>query len=160
RHADYFLALAEAVAPNLGGPEQVTWLDRLDSEHGNLHQALVAWQAFAAGAAELRLATALWRFWWQRGHLSEGRRWLGRGIAESDEVAPALRAAAHDGAGALAEAQGDLPAAAAHHEAALRLRRELGDRPGEARSLIDFGIIADKMGAPERAMALFAEALA
>jgi predicted ATPase/DNA-binding SARP family transcriptional activator len=160
RHAAFYLALAEAAGPELAGPEQAGWLDRLEIEHDNQRQALITFRAFEESEEELRLATALWRFWWQRGYLGEGRRWLEQAIAEGDDVEPAVRASAHDGAGALAEAQGDLSAAAAHHEAALRLRRALGDRRGEARSLVDFGIIADKMGAPERAMALFAEGLA
>ncbi|MDQ3809955.1 MAG: helix-turn-helix domain-containing protein, partial [Chloroflexota bacterium] len=32
RHADYYLALAEEAAPRIVGPEQVTWLDRLEAE--------------------------------------------------------------------------------------------------------------------------------
>ncbi len=159
RHAAYFLALAEVAEPELAGPEQETWLERLESEHDNLRRALVTLQTFADGSEALRLAAALWRFWWRRGYLSEGRLWLEPALAAGEDVEPSVRAAAHDGAGALAEAQGDLPAAAAHHEAALQLRRVLSDRRGEARSLIDLGIIADKMGSPEQAMALFADGL-
>jgi predicted ATPase/DNA-binding SARP family transcriptional activator len=160
RHALHFLALAESAASELDGEDQAVWLDRLEREHDNLRQALTTLQDAGDGADELRMAAALWRFWWQRGYLSEGRRWLEHALEEGSEAAKATRATAHDGGGALAEAQGDLAAAAMHHEAALRLRRELGDRRGEARSLTDFGIIADKMGNPERAIELFTAALA
>ena len=40
RHADYFLDLVETADPLLIGPDQVTWLDRLEQEHGNLIAAL------------------------------------------------------------------------------------------------------------------------
>ena len=160
RHAALFLALATNAEPELSGPEQAAWMERLDAEHDNFRQALATFQERAADEDELRLAGALWRFWWQRGHLSEGRRWLERALAGAADAGPSLRATAHDGAGALAEAQGDLAAAAIHHEAALQLRRQVGDRRGEAHSLVDFGLIADKMGDPERAVALFTEALA
>ena len=160
RHAMLFLAFAEAAEPELTGPEQATWLDRLEAEHDNLRQALTTFHGHAEDEAEPRLAAALWRFWWQRGYLSEGRSRLEQALAGDSDAGQAIRATAHDGAGALAEAQGDLAAAAIHHQAALRLRRELGDRRGEARSLTDFGIIADKMGNPPRAVELFAEALA
>jgi predicted ATPase len=33
---------------------------------------------------EIRLARALYRFWWRRGHLSEGRAWLRRALERDD----------------------------------------------------------------------------
>jgi predicted ATPase/DNA-binding SARP family transcriptional activator len=159
-HADLFQSLAEAAEPELTGPEQAIWLEWLESEHDNLRQAITTWHEREDGENELRLAAALWRFWWQRGFLTEGRYWLEQALGGEHGGGSAARGTAHDGAGALAEAQGDLNAAALHHEAALDLRRALGDRGGEARSMIDFGIIADKMGNPERAVQLFEDGLA
>ena len=49
----------------------------------------------------------LWRFWWQRGHLSEGRRWLERALAGAGDSGAPLRVRALYGAGSLADAQGD-----------------------------------------------------
>src|SRR5439155_25157014 len=39
RHADFFLAMAEAGEPELKGPNAREWLDRLESEHENLRAA-------------------------------------------------------------------------------------------------------------------------
>ena len=160
RHAAYFLALAESAALDLEGPEQASWLERLETEHDNLRQALTTCDETGDHRNLLRLAAALWRFWWQRGFFREGRQWLEQALAVGDDAAAATRATARDGAGALAEAQGDLAAAAIHHEAALALRRQIGDRRGEVRSLVDFGIIADKLGDAARAIQLFEEGLA
>lgn len=158
RHAAYFLAFAERIAPELSGPEQRHWLDRLEQEHDNLRQAMKTLHTQLESDQELRLAAALWRFWWYRGFLTEGRQLLEQALVD-DSGRPGIRAEALDGAGALAEAQGDLAAAAIHHQAALDIRRQLADTEGEARSLIDLGMIAGRLGQPHRARHLYAEAL-
>ena len=39
-HAEYFLALAKEAEPELVGPDQVEWMDRLATEHDNMRAAL------------------------------------------------------------------------------------------------------------------------
>src|SRR5439155_4286786 len=81
RHAEHFLGLAVEAESHLTGGDQVQWLDRCDREHANIRAAL-RW-AIDAGRADRGqgAAGALWRFWQQRGHLAEGRRWLGEILA-------------------------------------------------------------------------------
>jgi len=40
RHTVYFRALAEPAPAELQGPAQLAWLDRLETEHGNLGAAM------------------------------------------------------------------------------------------------------------------------
>jgi predicted ATPase/class 3 adenylate cyclase len=70
-HLGYYLALAETAAPQLTGPEQTQWLDRLDTELGNLRAAIAISQTQDDPAPGLRLAAALRVFWRARGHASE-----------------------------------------------------------------------------------------
>ncbi len=160
RHAAFFLAMVEEAEGQLTGPQQAVWLDRLEVEHDNVRAALATLERAGEPEATLRLAGAMWRFWWLRGHLSEGREWLRRSLAEAGAAPLADRARALDGAGVLAESQGDDAEAEAHHEAALALWRELGDRGGMARSLLNLGIAAEKRGDPQRVTALQEAALA
>lgn len=86
---------------------------------GNLRAALGWARAVGEGEIGLRLAEALWRFWYTRGHLSEGRVWLAESLAlTSEDVAGHLvptRARALGSAGILAAQQGDYEQAAAFH---------------------------------------------
>jgi tetratricopeptide (TPR) repeat protein len=127
-------------------------------EHDNLRAAL-HWSV-GAGAVEtsLRLTTALWFFWLNQGHVTEGRKWLaaalGRGMSLS-----ALRAGALNGAGFLATEQGDYAAANRLHAESLALYRELGDKQSVAWTLSYLGHAKKKQGDHEQATALDEESL-
>jgi non-specific serine/threonine protein kinase len=58
-HRDYYLALAEAAAPQLIGPDQAAWLSRLDAELGNLRAAIAFSLAQPDPEPGLRLAASL-----------------------------------------------------------------------------------------------------
>ncbi len=155
--------MAEDAEPHLTATDQKAWLDRLETEHDNLRSAL-AWTSTPGGdaVAGLRLAGAIWRFWYVRGYLGEGRAWLSRMLlaTRSDEPTAAARAKALDGAGMLARRQGDYAAARALHEEALVIQRGLGDRRGIASSLSNLGIVAREQNDYATAKALYGESLA
>jgi predicted ATPase/Tfp pilus assembly protein PilF len=158
-HADFFLALAEEAEPELTGPDQIAWLDRLDSEHDNLRAALGWLERGDDRERQLRLAAALWRFWWMRGYLTEGRAWLDRALADAVGLPLAIQARARGGAGILAESQGDYERATTLHEDALAAARQLGDQIAIATSLTDLGSIARFQGEYRRAAELHEQAL-
>ena len=161
RHRDYFLALAEEAEPKLLGAEQAEWLRRLEEEHENLRAGL-HWSLVEAGSTSgFRLCGALLRFWWTRGHLSEGREWCARllGKAGGEEPTPE-RAKALNAAGALAHYQSDYPATQALNEESLAIKRELGDRSGIAVSLTNLGNVAYQQGDFASAQALYEESVA
>jgi predicted ATPase/class 3 adenylate cyclase len=156
-HAEHYLALSEREWPELRGPTQAAALGRLESEHANL-RAAIAW-ACAQGQAELalRLAAFLWRFWWVRGLLSEGRRWLSMVLALPVEGLEAVRATVLEGAAALAWGQADAESAEVHAESALELFRRIDDKRGVARALNHLGLVSQERGAYERARGFFDE---
>jgi tetratricopeptide (TPR) repeat protein len=127
RHAEHFLDLAVEVEPRLTAEDQGVWLDRCEQEHANLRAAL-RWAIDRGEAGRAQAAAgALWRFWQQRGHLAEGRRWLEEALAMPSGQAPgAARAKALAGAGGIAW-WSDQGAARAFYDEALAIERELGD---------------------------------
>jgi predicted ATPase len=151
RHLAYFLAWVEEIEPRLIGAEATALFARLDAAHDNLRAAMhSAWEQ-GDGAHGLRLAGGLWYFWYTRGYLSEGRRWLGRFLSLGMEPVETpsqqrTRARALDGLGVLAWRQGDHAEAAAALDEALGLMQSSGDRPGQAQVLVHIGILKDNQG--------------
>jgi tetratricopeptide (TPR) repeat protein len=143
QHTAYYLRMAEAAEPELRGPQQRMWLDRLEAEHDNLRAALAWSQAPVDGQASgLRLVAALRWFWFYRGYLSEGRRWLATMLDIGERPARARtiphareRARALGSAATLAWQQGDYQMARAQRAEAVSIWRELGDTSGLADEL-------------------------
>lgn len=141
-HAGYFRALAEEADPKLTTAEQVAWLGRLEVDHNNLRAALRHLVDRGEAEEALRLAGALWRFWYLRGHLTEGRRWLEETLSPSRGASAALRAKALGGLGYLSWSQGDFGQAKALFEESLALSRREGERREAAAALNGLGRVA------------------
>ena len=167
-HAAYYLSLAEEAEPALVGPQQAHWLERLDREHDNLRAAL-RWVQGTQGTDELalglRLAAALWRFWYVRGYLREGRDWLERLAARAERDAQAaalvpLRAVVLGGAGVLAKEQADFAPAERLSQQSLSLHQKGGNVKGMALAYNNLGTVAYCRGNQEHAARLYSEGLA
>ena len=154
RHARWCLALAAPAEDALTGPDPAATLDLLELEHDNLRSAL-AWLVATNPGAAMRLGADLWRFWWIRGHLREGRRWLesaiGAAMAASTD-ATSERADAEVALADLLSELGDNESTVERFEGALTLYETLGDRRGQARCLTGLAIGArDRMALDESA---------
>ena len=127
-HCAHFLAAAEAAAPYLTGPEQGSWLPRLDADQANLRRAA----GYAAGHPEgtavvLRLGVALRRYWIARSRQQEAFGLLVAALRRPDAGAdPGLFAAALVTA-AWVGCFIDITAARHLAEQAVQVARRLGD---------------------------------
>lgn len=156
-HAVYYLTLAQEAEPQLTGPTQLAWLDRLEREHNNLRVAL-GWALACAPELGLRLAGTLWRFWHTRGHYSEGRRWLEATLARATGAGQA-RAQALSGLGVLHHQQDDYEQASRLLEEALALWRSLGNEKEMAATLNHLAAVAQFQHDDARAVRLREESL-
>jgi predicted ATPase/class 3 adenylate cyclase len=167
-HAACCLALAEQAEPELTGPEQGAWLERLEGEHDNLRAALAWAQTRGAVETGLRLVSALVGFWVRRGHLREGRAWADRllslDVANTAETTQSAveprRARALYAGGDLALWQGDFAVAGSWLEQALASAQAADDPRTTAHILFDQGVLANRQGDQARSMARFEESLA
>ena len=158
-HAILYLALAESAESALSGPEQQQWLDQLETEHDNLRAAL-RWSLNQRGdETALRMAGALWRFWFARGYMGEGLRWLQAASGHGATTVTPTRAGAAGGAAILAAYLGHYQEAAHAAELSLSLCRQLDAQPGISAALNGLAFIAGMTGDHAKAQTLTAESV-
>ena len=161
RHAEHYLALAETADPELVGPDQGLWIERLRTEFANLREAY-SWSLEPGGDEDerawlrLRLPAALWRFWGGQ-RFEEGKRWLQTALERDTGEFPATRARALDGLGFILVFQQDYGRAIDALEEAIALYEELGDQSGAALALANLGYAALHGGFMERVPAFVQE---
>jgi predicted ATPase/DNA-binding CsgD family transcriptional regulator len=159
-HRDYCLALAEAAAPQLVGPDQATWLDRLDAELGNLRAAIAFSLTQPDPEPGLRLTASLREFWRARGHGAEGAGALQAlldvptGHKASVTRARALAAATH-----LLERTGGHAMAEGYCEEALAIAQTAGDYYLVAEVLNEQALVLVSRGQPGAALPLIEQGL-
>jgi predicted ATPase/DNA-binding CsgD family transcriptional regulator len=162
RHASWYLALAEQTEIHLLREVEAAWLDRLEADGDNLRGALTWTLSSGSEPATreigLRLAGALWLFWYYHSHLSEGRHWLEHALASNLSAPDAARAKAMVGLGTLAHAQGDESRPLVLLAEGIALLRALGDQWSTAFALSVRGNLAEDAGHYVEAATLFAEA--
>ena len=141
RHASFILALAERAYPELQGPDQVAWLERLEKENGNLRAAM-GW-ALSEGDPEIaaRISWAIFQFWWQRGPHVEGRRWVEAVLLRSD-LSLDGRAKALVAAGAFALSHSDYERSQGYFEEGLELAQRVGDQLLAGWARVGLGLVA------------------
>ncbi|HSR23245.1 MAG TPA: LuxR C-terminal-related transcriptional regulator, partial [Candidatus Eisenbacteria bacterium] len=157
RHADHLLAMAEQAAGFERRPGQAAWLERLEADHDDLRAALL-WCRAHDHERWVRLGLALAWFFLLRGHLGEGREWLGEVLA-LPSLAPADRPRTLFWLARMAFWQGDYGVARQRGEAALAGHRGLGDALGANWALNLLGSIHLYAGDVERASACLDEVL-
>jgi non-specific serine/threonine protein kinase len=147
RHAEYYLALAEADAAPIA---RDAWIEKLEAEYDNLRAAL-AWSQSAAGGAQLGLCLALTvsGFWFGRGYWAEAHSWLQGALAhpeaQRDEYTK-LRAEALHALGFLSALQGDYATGQRYIAESLKLAEQLNDRLAIGWSKFRQGWLAREQG--------------
>jgi hypothetical protein len=156
-HARFYAAFAERAGPELWGPAQLDWQNRIRAELDNL-DAAVSW-ALARGGPDSRLAFRILTALLRVAHLSPvlTRGWAEACLTRLDACPPELRAPVLAAAAYNAQNAGDLPLTQ-------RLAEQVLAEPASADPLTSMNIRATigalymVTGQPERAIGLACEA--
>jgi predicted ATPase/DNA-binding SARP family transcriptional activator len=160
QHLDFFVETAQKAnwrrQVNLGD------LRRMDVEQGNLRAALELCKT-AQNSAEigLRLISEVWWGWYLRSHIREGREYLMYFLSREEGAGDTVeRAGALNGAGFLANKQGDLAEARSLLEQSLEIARRLGREDIIGAVFNNLGDVASNAGDYASARIFYEECLA
>ncbi|MGY1605576.1 MULTISPECIES: BTAD domain-containing putative transcriptional regulator [unclassified Geodermatophilus] len=109
RLTGFAVELSERLEPTLRRPEWTASARRLDTEQPALRAALGHALATGQGELALRIGSALSWWWYRRGHVAEGRRWLAAALEATPDAPPRVRSGALLGDALLAYLSGDVP---------------------------------------------------
>jgi len=161
QHRDYFLTVG-STNEDRADPTRTwstgDWIRRADADHDSFRSALEWSLAEDEDEAAVRLAAALWRYWWWARPL-EGYDWLIRSLARVDTTSPeGLEARIGLGFLLPKSGRGSLQQGEDQLREALRLATEAGAEMAAARARYFLGELLSRR-APEEAERLFQEAL-
>ena len=148
------MTLAETPLTHLTGPDQQTWLDKLDVEYDNLRAALKWSIETQTTETAVRLGAALGRYWWLRYRPIEGGNWL-RQILALPGALTDLRARAMSYAGMLARLRRDYEEAETYLTACINTQQQSGSELDLGRSLNELGMVYLDQGESGQAQPLF-----
>lgn len=83
-HACYYFNMVKAASSELHGPQQMSWIERLQTEESNIREALT-W--FAQGGLHFEFNSflvLLYWYWYRSGKMNEGTTWLELGLQCND----------------------------------------------------------------------------
>jgi predicted ATPase/DNA-binding CsgD family transcriptional regulator len=158
RHANWCIALIECADPELKGPGQAQWLERLEYEHDNLLLAL-RW-LLDQGECEdsLQLIAAACMFWFFHGHYISTRHLIDQALEMSVGMVSPARVVALIAAGMFSQDQGEIDRAIALFTEGFALSQTLGFSKGMAWTTLLLADVLDEQGDEERATVLFEDA--
>jgi predicted ATPase/class 3 adenylate cyclase len=173
RHARHWVAFASDRLQDQAHPGPST-IRAIEASEPDIRAALDWSLGTADGRSEiaLELVGHMGRYWWIRGRVAEGLRWVERALAAAaadDPSATEARFADSSSvrrlerglfwAGVLLDDTGRSAEAMARLEACLAVQRRLDDDFGAARTLNSLGVVARSLGDLERAQRLLEESI-
>jgi len=164
-HVRHVLRLAESLADALNGPEQATWLSRLDPHREDIRFAVERSLDAGEQLQALRISTAAWRFWYGRGHIQEGYELLARALGDAvpanlNAQDSRIWARALNGAASLHYVLGGRDEVRARYARAAALSERAGDSNGVSAALSNLGMYEHYSGDRARAPGIYRQALA
>ena len=154
-HTQWVAEFAGQAGGHLQGANQQQWFDRVDQELPNIRLALSTTED---ANSMVRIASALHRYFWSRGHHRDAIAWSIRGLRQAD-LDPKEMASAWNALGILQLGIAEYAEAQESYESAIALYEQIGDQLGRAKCLANLASIRAELGYPHEAETLNIQAI-
>jgi predicted ATPase/class 3 adenylate cyclase len=164
RHGEHYLALVEALTPQLQARTHLAAKDRIGSELDNI-RAVLEWALPDEGSpAEkqvigLRVCQAMYRYWYRCGDQAEGRRWMTRAVTSSAGQESPESMTTLQGLGVLLVQHGELEAGRDALSRSLDYWRRQGDQSKIVHNLSSLAVALRALEQPVAARAMLVESV-
>jgi tetratricopeptide (TPR) repeat protein len=140
----------ERLEPHLLGSDRMRWIQQINDRDTEV-QLVTDWALSSAISRRdpdlaLRLVAALWRYWYLRSLVRQGRAYAEQVLLSRPAVVSMDYARAVYAAGSLALCSSDPVSARAWLESSLQLSRQLGDERLQSRCRASLGVVAYQEG--------------
>lgn len=139
RHARFYTRFSESAGSKLAGIEQVTWLERLESEYENIRAALEWTLSGPEHELGFRLIAAMCDYWYYQGRSTDALHWVELALAGLAAAAASLRAGVLNCAGHVYMHHGQSERARELLDRSLAIYQDLGDQRNAAWSMVSLG---------------------
>lgn len=127
RHATYFGALAERVAPNTETADEIEAVEQLDAEIDNLRSALIWLRDSGDAGAFASMVSDLAPYWSLTGTMAESLSWLTAALDALPDERPAIRARLLAHRGSVRSNMGDYSGSMRDCRTAIAIGEDIGD---------------------------------
>ena len=158
RHARYFIGLVQRAEPELTGPNQLDWVERLNPDVENIRSALLHMERSGQVEQVLEAVGSLWWYWTLTGREEEGIERARRALAAGPNASPGARGAALHTIGCLELFSSRYAQAVAPLTAARQLLQTAGAKQREALCLNWLGCCDLEQGRLTEAAGILGEA--
>ena len=155
----YYIEVAEQGEQALKSQEQLQWINLLEADHANI-QAALAWAEENDYGGAVQLASAMWLFWFIRGHLRASRELYERLYVARDTLPLRPHARLLNAYTSTIMGQSDIAQIETVGQEALACYTELGENKGIALSYHHLAIAARWRGNLEQSFAYATQGIA
>ncbi len=159
KYINFYIETAVEANKKLTGLEVKSGMTVLENEAGNIEKCLKILVEKGSSDESLRLSGAMGKYWYSRGHISEGMRWLDIVIENNSDTDSFLKASAMLQAGNLSRHSGEYEKSLNYYRRSLKIYEDADHSTGIANAYSYIGCVLIEQGKFDEAIELFEQSL-
>lgn len=159
KHLHFFTSAAGEISSKITGTDLLQGMKLADSEYGNIEKSLRNSLEFGCIEEGLRIAGSMGSYWFKRGYIREGLRWIERVLEKSTDIKNFSKAKTLIQAGTLSRHSGEYEQSLKYYYESLKIYDEAKNIAGKGNVYSHIGCIFVEQGKFDEALDMFDQAM-